>query len=241
MDPLVSVQQDLAGRLLSSSLLADVAIFDLRPRTEEEATAIVQTINNALAGMIGPRGRAGLAIMIPVPGFDVDRPDAPGVVGDIIMTVQILEKMMQNEGPEGTGITCEACAWTVMRLGHQLMLRPNQLLYASKMRPLDVGDQEDWDADVAWEVEFRLRGGVDALPAADIPNITLEDELVTITTATSGAKILVTTDGSWPWTGNPNASVYDTPFAAPVAGTSVRAITTKPGLADSGAAELTIQ
>ncbi len=240
LDPLTSAQLDLAGRLRGSDLLADVGIYDLRPRSAEEAAMIETAINNSLGAMVGPKGRSGLAVMLPIPAFDADRPDVPGVVGDIIITVQILEKIMVNEGPEGTGISCEACAWTVMRLGHHLMLRPSQLLYAARMRPLDVDGQQDWDADVAWEVEFRLRGGVDPLPCSDIPLIVEEDGIITITTATAGAQILVTTDGSWPWPGNPEASVYDTPFPAPASGTSVRAITTKPGLADSGAAEITL-
>lgn len=238
-DPLQQAQLDLTARLRSSDLLTDLAIYDLRPRSAEEAAAIQDTINSALAGMVGPETRAGLTILVPVPLFEVDKPDVPAPVGEIVLSVQVLEQIMINEGAGGTGLSCEGAALTVLRLGHQLVLRPNQILFADGMRPLEV-DREDWSADVAWEVRFRVRGGFDPLPSCDLPSIVNAAGEITITATTSGAAVYYTLDGSYPWHGNPAAALYDTPFAAPAAGTSLRAIATKPGLADSGAAELNL-
>ncbi len=39
--------------------------------------------------------------------------------------------------------------------------------------------------------------------------------MATITCSTAGASIYYTTDGSFPWSGNPNATLYTAPFPIP--------------------------
>lgn len=234
MDGLQQCQQDLALRLRSVSALAGVMVQDLRPRSEEEALLIQNTINLALAGMISDTPRKGIAILVPVPGFEVSRRESPAPYGEIVITAQVLEQVAINEGPDGTGMSCEAVAIEILRAGHQYLLRPNMMLFAKELRQLEVDPDQGWKADFALEVEFRVMGGFDALPQCPIPNIKIEEEQVVISCADPDAVCLVTLDGSLPCAANASAVAYDGAFAVPPSGTLIRACATKPGLEDSG-------
>lgn len=232
MDPLHQIQHDLANRLRARSSLRQFLIQDLRPRSEGEATQIVDTINQALSTISNAGITSGIAILVPLAGFDVKRPNNPSPLGEITISVQVLENIMINMGGQGSGQSAEAVALEVLCAGHHLQLRDNCTMYAGSMKPLDV-DGQTWSADIAYEVEFTLEGGFARPPECSIPQITQSGGNLSIATSTAGASIYVTTDGSFPWAGNPSAAPVSGPFAVPGSGTVIRAVAVKPGLEDS--------
>jgi hypothetical protein len=64
---------------------------------------------------------------------------------------------------------------------------------------------------------------------------------ITLTCATSGAAIYRTLDGSYPWSGNAQATLYAAPFAVASAAL-LRAVAHKTGMvaSDAAAADITI-
>lgn len=240
LDPLQQIQADFTARLRSRRQLRGLHIQDLRPRSEAESTLIVDGVNQALAGMVTNGVFAGLSLLVPLPTFEVNRKNNTDAFGDVIVTVQVLENVMINEGPNGSRISCEGAAILAMMAGHHFQLRQSMTSVADEMRPLEV-DKQDWNADIAWQVQFRVACGFVQEAACPVPQVSFEDYTLTVSTSQAGGVIYLTLDGSLPWSGNPAATALQSGAALDVtSGAVVRAVTTHPELNDSSAFYLVI-
>ena len=212
MDPLAQIQSDLFFRLLSRKQLsaAGVAVQIMRPRQEADATAIISGINTILAGQTSDGARQGLAMLLPLPAFEPEKPNLPSVMGQITQTVIVLENIAINEGPNGTGLTCEAAAILASLAGHNFILSDSRRLTHSGMTPLKV-DEQDFSADIAYEVTFKCPAGFRQEAECQMPGLSADGDDLIITSATPDSVVYLTTDGSLPCEQNPTA--------APVSGT----------------------
>jgi hypothetical protein len=213
MEPFASAQNDLFVRLSSRKDLraAGIDVQVMRPRAELEATAIIQTINHTLAGTASDGSRAGLAVLVPLPGYENKQPNIPGLFGDMVFSVIVLENIMINMGDKGTGVTCEEAATMVMLAGHNFPIMDGRGLTCDGMSPLAV-ENEDFTADVAYEIRFRCKAGFNAQVECSQPVITNDAGNVTVSCATANAVIWVTLDGSMPHPGNPTAFIAAAAF-----------------------------
>lgn len=227
MDPLAQIQSDLYYRLLSRKQLIDagVAVQIMRPRQEADATAIISGINTILAGQVSDGGRCGLAMLLPLPAFEPEKPNLPSVMGQITQTVIVLENIAINEGPNGTGLSCEAAAILTSLAGHNFILSDSRRLTHSGMTPLKVDDQ-DFSADIAYEVTFKCPAGFRQEPECQMPSLTSDGDNLTVTSVAEDVVIYLTTDGSLPCEQNPAASpAYGTiDISTLPTGTLIRAV-----------------
>lgn len=207
-DPLANAQNDLFERIRHRRGIADnsIDVQQMRPRTEEDATAIKNGINTTLAGTSNLSGGplAGLAILVPLPSFKITEPNLPSLFGEIVLSVVVLENILINGGQDGTGITCEQAAVEVMKAGHLAMIADNRALTCDGMSPVDV-DPQEYMADIACEVVFRARAGMAPSASCSQPLIEVDGSAFTVTCATAGATIYATTDNTYPAPSNPNA------------------------------------
>lgn len=208
MEPFAQAQNDLFVCLSTRRTIAEAGIDVqvMRPRAALEASAIITKINSALAGIAAPGARAGLAVMVPLPGFENKQPNIPGLFGDMVLTVVVMENILINMGDAGTGVTCEEAATMVMLAGAGFPILDGRGLTCDGMFPLEV-DQQDFSADVAYEVRFRCKAGFNAETECAPVQLVEDEGSVTATCSTSGAVIWLTQDGSMPHPDNAAALI----------------------------------
>ena len=215
MEPFASAQNDLFVRLRTRPALkaAGVDVQQMRPRSEAEAAAIVTGINNVLAGLANVSGgaRSGLAVLVALPGFENRQNNLPGIFGEMVFSVVVLENILQNMGPNGTGMSCEEAATHVMLAGHQFLIADGRALACDGMEPMNV-DQQEFQADVAYEIKFRCPAGWTQEPECAMPTVTVGEASISVSCATPAAQIWVTLDGSMPEPANPTAFQASGPF-----------------------------
>lgn len=224
-DPLAQAQNDMFVRLKTRLQLitAGVHVEQMRPRENGEAIKIQEAINNSLAGQISDGARVGLAILLPLPGFNLTKPNVPAVMGEMVLKVVVLENIMQNMGPQGTHMTCETAACLVALAGHHFQLADNRLLICDGFDPINTEGQ-DYSADIAYEVTFRCQFGMQQETECAMPQILIDGSSLMMTCDTEDAQILATFDGSMPWPGNPAAVPVSTTFETPEPGVIIRAV-----------------
>lgn len=246
MDPLAQCQEDLFYRLLSRKQLkaAGVMVQLMKPRAEGNAMSIIDRINIILAGQVTGGSRKGLALLLPLPAFEPKSPNVPSVMGDVILKVIILENIMVNGDTDGTGLSCEGAALLVALAGHHFILADNRRLIFNGMTPLKV-EAEDFQADIAYEVSFKVATGFRHEDECQQPMLAITGEPgfeeLTFTSATSGATVWMTLDGSLPCEQNPAAVPVTGPLPVlPATGTTVRAVAVRDDLNPSSPAYLVI-
>lgn len=243
LDPLARAQLDAAARLRSRLVFAEAGVMVqlMRPRSAAEATAIVGKINDALQGLLTESARSGLSIMVPLPSFKVTAPNLPFIMGEIALRIVVMENIAINEGESGTGITCEGAALLIQDALHDFMLEDSRRVTCVGMEPLDVADQE-FVADIAYEITFTAPLGYQRQAECDQPLIVNASGNLTFTTATAGASLLITLDGSLPAPGAPGCVPAPSGFVMPLglSGTIVRCVAVKPGINPSLPARIVI-
>jgi len=231
-------QQDVYHLLKQVDTLADVAVINKRPRDAAEAVLIEDAINKALLGgyLEGETGKAGLCIQVLMPDAEVNESNVPGPQLDVVLFVRITENPLVNEGADGTGIHAEDAAMIVLQALHHWH-REGRCVYADK-RAIRDGDTDE-DGHITFEVVVRTELGVSPLARVADPVITYAAGNVTLASATSGAALYHTTDGSTPAPSNAAALLYAAPFAA-ASGVTIRAAAFKSGLLPSAIVRKTL-
>lgn len=213
--------------LKSVPALADVAVFNQRPREAGEAVLIQQAIDAALMGMTeGGTSKAGLSILVQLPDGEVSEREAPGPQLDAVLFIRVTENPLVNEGANGTGLHAEDAALAVLSALHHWH-RDGRALYADK-RAIRDGDTDE-NGLIEFDVVVRSEIGGDVVSRVAAPSVSVAVGYATLTTSTSGASIYYTTDGSAPLPANAEAQLYSAPFAIP-SGTVLRAAAIKPPL-----------
>ncbi|MES2597182.1 MAG: hypothetical protein V4662_17680 [Verrucomicrobiota bacterium] len=246
LDPLANAQNDLFERIRHRRNISgnSISVQQMRPRTEEDATAITDGINKILSTLANaPEGPlSGLAIMLPLPAFSITQPNNPNLFGEIVFSVLVLENIMINGGSGGTGVTCELAAIEVMKAGHNTMIADNRALICDGMVPYEI-QKEEYLADIAYEVTFRARAGFAQDAECRQPLIVVDGDDITVSCETAGASVSVTSDGTYPAPTNPNAFTVasGTPFdGSGLTGLTLRAVAYHPDLNPSLLASVSV-
>lgn len=228
---LVDAQKFALARVLAHAPLATVsAALERRAVTEAAAKELVSVRNNR-------GGKVGLFILVMRPTF-VPGPDDQSLRGTLYQDLLVLEHPTINESSQGTGIEAEACALELLDLFAFAPLGNNSQQAYSPAADGAVVPDDTFDGFNAWRTRLRSAAACPRLERCGVPLLDPDEgsgaELVTITTATPGAGIYYTLDGTYP--SSSNGTLYTAPFA-PGAGATLLAAAEKTDLQQSGIAQ----
>lgn len=252
-DALQQLQLDVTSRLTTDTNFQFVQTVNARPRSEEDAVLIQTKIDQALAGMVRyiartagqtdaeweaaceASGKSGLCIAVLMPEVELPQTGLPGpALVEVVMTVRVTENPLINMGTDGTEITAEDGAVKVLQALHHWSPNGSQSFVGDKkpLRPLEGA------GNVIYDVVTRMPLPL-AIPAKCArPVITINAGIMVITCATPDTLIFYSFDGSLPYLDGPGSFQYllELTFTED-AGTRVRAVAYKTGLAASDTAE----
>jgi len=242
MTGLRQLQHDLEGRIRSCPAFADVGVVVVTGTSTREQNTFREQIEKLLAGIRTVNGKSGLCIVIPQPSVQVREPNLPGPQLSVTCKVDIVEDSIINRGEGGTELSADEAAMTLLSLiGDGWMARPWLTFIPDTEALEELAIPEDMAGDVAWRLNFRLELGLTPFGRVPTPTLTLDDGDLTMACGDAEAAIWFTTDDSFPWPGNVEATEYSAPFTPP-AGVTIRAAAyrTDTDLAGSDCAEMTI-
>lgn len=232
MDILAQLQADFAARLNSLAYFSTIEVISLSAfptggRTKPESVeALLDRIQQSLAGLNEKNGKVGACIVVPLPNLDGRYPNVPGPQVRLRLSVQILINPILNEGATGTQKALSEIALNVIQAGHHFQLQNVAGLTAGDDAFSPGVDEEK--GLLVGVVTFESLLQLDQPSSVAIPVASVAST-VTLTCSTAGAAIYYTVDGTLPWSGNAGALLYSAPFATPSAGTIVRAAAYKTG------------
>ena len=181
-------QDDFYGRLSADPFFADIPVLLQKKGDITSDTEIAMNTLNAKTG------KRGAVVIVLQPELVMAEPDAPGPEYFIIMAVQVFVTRADNDDPNtGTGKSAELICKRIRVLMHHY--GPGDgTVYSFQRRAVD----QDWQPRCGLPL-------IDAVPDGG-------NSQVTLTTATAGAAIYYTTDGSYPSSTNTAATLYAGPF-----------------------------
>lgn len=199
-DPVLQLQEDLFGRLSADPAFADVLVLS------NEKGVILEDIEQKLKLFTGKNGKKGAAIVVDRPVRIVEQPDVPGPEFAVIVPVGIFEMPLLNRATGGTGLTIEDLCSAVLSLAHgwRTGREVGQIYVAQDAVTPAVGT----DRVIAAEVQLRSRMRLEPISRVGTPVLAGSAAAVQIGCNTPDATIYYTTDGSFPWSGNPVAVRY---------------------------------
>jgi hypothetical protein len=210
------LQDHLLGKLLSEPLLKFVSVAEMRKMVKLDVAARVAP------HLAGRNGKVGAGIIIGLPVADPAKADndIPGAQFESRIPLDILVKddislVVSN----GAGITAEQIAITVWLLLSQFL---NQATGSGNWTIEGWDPIEDKKGAYGYRIVIVARGAEDQPAKVAAPTANFAGGNCTLTTATGGAIIYYTTDGTFPgpWTApagyTANSSqAYSAPFSAP--------------------------
>jgi hypothetical protein len=197
---LMSIQQEIADRLLADPFFATIPVLVEVPRD----------VSFELQASVAAAGTWGTVL---VPQAQVTAPNAPGPIFD---PVEFAVRFRTNT-PVAQGAGALEAAETALALLH--LYRPttvNEVLFAAPEALRRVVEPNV----VTYEIRVRTQVcSAYAVPQVATPTISLAGSTVTLACATPGAAIFYTLDGTAPSPRGATASLYSTPFTVNAAGT----------------------
>jgi hypothetical protein len=210
------VQLDMGARLMAHPFFANVPVFVLRPRFDENgnptsAVMIQQSIDKALAGGgVAPQnGISGAAIMVDLPSGEVPHEDAPGPDLRLGYSLRVFENPLINMGASGTQISAEDLMLAAINLCHQWTIRRIGAAMVSAKRPFEPNKDFLAKNIVVYDCYFVLRMEIKGPKKVPMPVLSGNASDGVTITPPPGATVWYTFDGSYPWSGNPNAKSLD--------------------------------
>lgn len=201
---LIELQEDIAARLQADEVFRNLAVI-----TERSGDPVAD-IEKSVGPLSGKAGFRGLCMVVMQITGNVEFPNEPGPVLDLVVSVRVMENPVLNN----TKIEALTAARRISRLLHHYS--PGGL--ASCLIGLNpcIAPVSDPIAPVAYNVRFGTRDAgfvtgdkvldpIIAFQATTVPAV------VTITCGTPGATLLTTTNGSPPYPGNRTAVPYTGP------------------------------
>lgn len=223
-------QLDVAARLEGAAFFANVPVFIFRPRAALTAAQIQDRINAALGALTTQNGKAGLCATVLMPLLDTQKQDLPGPYFHLKCTVRVQENVIVNMGGNGVQIACEDAAIAVAQTMHLWM--PGGVAGIVRCAPETIAPNLTFAGLVTYDVQLESELELECLPKTAQPFLTDSGGNIAIACSDGSAAIYYTTDGTAPWAGNgyypTTAASYAGPFAAPPAGTLIRAAAFNP-------------
>ena len=230
MSPRERLQLDIAARLEADAYFEDITVTVMRPRAQEGFADLQTKVDQALACVRHKAGKGGIACMVLMPLVDAEGTDARGPLCQVSVVVRVQELPVKNFVPNGMQKSAEDVADNIVRCLHLFGVGSGNVLRAA---PEVLTPTDQFDPKVTIDCRFlqqtAFAGGAKVAPVT----ISAAGYEVTLTTATSGAALYYSTDGSYPTT------LYSAPFTV-AAGTTVRAVATKTGSTASNVSTLTV-
>jgi hypothetical protein len=201
------LQCDIAAMLAADEKLHYVQVIYEGDRSAGAGAMLFEaSVEQALAGSVPVNGKVGLCVLIFSPEGKPESRANTGLITEYELTIRVVENKADNANPTiGTGITCEDMLVEVM-----LLL---QMWTPLRGHPIKVGEfykvpLKDQDHLWAWECIVTTNDAQAARPKCSLPKFD-GAPIVTITTATDGAAIYYTTDGTLP---TPATNLYAEPL-----------------------------
>ena len=229
-------QLDIAARLNADAAFQFVPVLVNRPRDAAGAVMIREALNKALMGLSRKNGLGGIAVMVMMPDGEVSNQDAPGPQVDLIHAIRIIEQPTFNEGTNGTHISAEQCALTVLKLMHLWSLGYG-ILQAEK-RAIKEGAAPE--GSIGYDVILRQHVPTQPRALVQRPVLTVADASATMTCATAGAAIWWTHDYTLPTPTNGALYAGAVDVSSFATGTVLRAVAYKDGLSASDVAQIAL-
>lgn len=210
-DLLETLQADVFAVLKATPALALANVI------LNDAETTDSKIENALKTLTPTGGKRGLALVVLRPEITEGEKNLPGPPLTLRIEIQCVEHPLLNRGADGTGVRSSQAALNALATLH-LRHMGTCLLFADKdpIKPVQVKTGYVSDAVTLYA---KFAGLVMDKPLGITP--TIADDDITLTCATGGAAIYYTVDGSFP--AETAGTLYEAPFAAPDAGTTIRA------------------
>lgn len=226
---LTDLQHDNAEALRADEVLSALAILD------EEKGDLLSAVQTAMGEIQASSGKFGACVIVLSPVCDDANPDTPGGPLDAKVAARVLCDPVVNNDPNiGTGIKALTICRRIHRVWkHRVSAGLCQAMVPDRPCIVPVGDPL---APVAYEVRFTTtEADAGTWSKVASPVIVVAGGFATVTCATAGAAVYVTTDGSFPRSGNGTAVLYAAPVAV-TAGQVVRAAGYKAGSVGSNVA-----
>ncbi len=189
---ILSAAPDLA---LTKILRADAGL------TEADVAQVLVTLTGT--------EKIGLGLVVlPAEITDAEK-NLPGLPVRVMASVQIIEAVLINRGATGTGIKASVAALRVLDALHQLRIG-NRALYADK-NPVEAVSMKKGFVGYTVTVFSETNGGSGTGRVRDLGFALDLSGNLEITTATAGAAIYYTTDGSFPGPSNAAATLFTAP------------------------------
>lgn len=232
-DPFQALQLEIHARLDCDAYFDDLPIHVILPRASDAETAAqASRVQKAATGTLEKAGKYGCAIFIESP--DANSKDE--TIGPRLVTVPqitVIEKPEINLLDHGTGKSAERVALYIAQLLFQQFIgRLTADVTMGTFGKAKINTPKEPESPRLVTITFELDVQPTPLARCGQCTITAAALQVTLACATSGAEIYYTTDGSYPYAGNTEATLYAAPFTVET-GTTVRAVAHKLGLTAS--------
>jgi len=234
----IQLQRDAAHLLLGDSWLQYINVVTREEILETGSTLPDETLAyETLAYTTERNGRRGCGVIVEKPEMAATHPNVPGPQGQIMLTFLVLENPLENEAIDiGTQIPADQVGQRILDLAHLWAVEGVGMFRADAAAMVAARDFEPLRG---YRVRIRMEANRGQSERVLRVSIAVDGTTVTLTTATAGATIYYTTDGTSPGPSNSAAQIYSAPFTA-ADGAEVRAAGFKTGLIQSGIASKTV-
>ncbi len=218
---LEDLQDAAAARLQGDEFLGELTILKESFSTTKDGNGdIISEVDdievkvlNGLATLNEKAGKVGAVAGVMRPTIENANANTPGLSAELVLRVRYIVNPLFNNGDTG-----------YQKSEGQLALRGAVLFqhwsfvnglnpFTYPKNPIDPINGDLPPGNNGYEVEHRMRWGVDSGTKVARPIISVAAGLATITCSTAGAAIRYTLDGTPPSAGNSAALVYSVPFA----------------------------
>ena len=228
MSPVQILQREIFERLDADAYFADIPMTVMLPLGSEDSKLVVARYQKAQAGELAKAGKYGVAIFIELPDDEMtDETIGPRFTA--VPEITIIERPEVNYLSTGTGKSGSEVAHHVVQvLGMQGVGGLGDDLAFGTFTKLKIVNPIELTSPRETVVKGEIQ--VQPRPLSRCAQVKIEAAglSVTLSTATAGATIYYTTDGSFPYAGNAAAVAYAAPFDV-TSGTTVRAVAHKAG------------
>lgn len=206
---LAALQQDLAARLTACDYFADLPVLT------ERRGEILSGIERALGAITLKDGKTGACVLLLQPVATVISPNLSSPLLKADLTIRVLENVVVNNSPQGTGKPALSIATAL--LNHLHHYQPAGLAQTLTAESPSIVPVKDPAAPVAYDVRFSAQvADTEILLKVATPVIVpfsgTVPLVVAISCGTPGATLHFTTGGPPPYPGQSGVQTFLGPF-----------------------------